>query len=106
MQIKTGKIISSARNDVEEVVSYALLVGVWTAAATLECSQAVLRLSVNIPLPQESCPWCLPQKHTQEYMRVTHQKLTALPWLVQLSGLSAGLQTQRSPVRFPVRVHA
>ena len=29
-----------------------------------------------------------------------------LPWLVWLSGLSAGLQTKGSPVRFPVRVHA
>ena len=28
------------------------------------------------------------------------------PWLVWLSGLSAGLQTERSLVRFPVRVHA
>ena len=28
------------------------------------------------------------------------------PWLVQLSGLSAGLQTRRSPVQFPVRAHA
>ena len=29
-----------------------------------------------------------------------------LPWLVWLSGLSAGLQTKRSLVRFPVRAHA
>ena len=28
------------------------------------------------------------------------------PWLVWLSGLSAGLRTKRSPVRFPVRAHA
>ena len=28
------------------------------------------------------------------------------PWLVCLSGLSAGLQTKRSPVRFPIRAHA
>ena len=28
------------------------------------------------------------------------------PWLVWLSGLSAGLQTQGSPVGFPVRAHA
>ena len=28
------------------------------------------------------------------------------PWLVWLSGLSASLQTTRSPVRFPVRAHA
>ena len=28
------------------------------------------------------------------------------PWLVWLSGLSAGLQTKGSPVRFPVRAHA
>ena len=28
------------------------------------------------------------------------------PWLVWLSGLSAGLQTERLPVRFPVRAHA
>ena len=27
-------------------------------------------------------------------------------WLVWFSGLSAGLQTERSPVRFPVRAHA
>ena len=29
-----------------------------------------------------------------------------LLWLVWLSGLSAGLQTKASPVRFPVRAHA
>ena len=29
-----------------------------------------------------------------------------LPWLVWLSGLSAGLQTKGSPVWFPVRAHA
>ena len=28
------------------------------------------------------------------------------PWLVWLSGLSAGLQTKGLPVRFPVRAHA
>ena len=28
------------------------------------------------------------------------------PWLVWLSGLNAGLQTKRSPIRFPVRAHA
>ena len=28
------------------------------------------------------------------------------PWLVLLSGLSAGLHTERSPVRFPVRAHS
>ena len=28
------------------------------------------------------------------------------PWLVWLSGLSSGLQTKGSPVRFPVRAHA
>ena len=28
------------------------------------------------------------------------------PWLLQLSGLSASLQTKRSLVRFPVRAHA
>ena len=28
------------------------------------------------------------------------------PWLVWLSGLNASLQTERSPVLFPVRVHA
>ena len=31
---------------------------------------------------------------------------TYMPWLVWLSGLSAGLRTKRSPVRFPVRAHA
>ena len=31
---------------------------------------------------------------------------TVLPWLVWLSGLSAGLWTKRSPVQFPVRAHA
>ena len=29
-----------------------------------------------------------------------------LPWLVRLSGLSAGLRTKGSLVRFPVRAHA
>ena len=28
------------------------------------------------------------------------------PWLVWLSGLSAGLRTKGSPVQFPVRAHA
>ena len=28
------------------------------------------------------------------------------PWLEWLSGLSAGLQTTGSPIRFPVRAHA
>ena len=29
-----------------------------------------------------------------------------MPWLVWLSGLSAGLKIKGSPVQFPVRVHA
>ena len=33
-------------------------------------------------------------------------KIKAEPWLVWLTGLSAGLQTERSMVRFPVRAHA
>ena len=33
-------------------------------------------------------------------------KAHTLPWLVWLSGLSAGLQTKGSPGRFPVRAHA
>ena len=36
-------------------------------------------------------------KHNQEYKE---------PWLVWLSGLSAGLWTKGSLVRFPVRAHA
>ena len=34
------------------------------------------------------------------------QKCVLSPWLVWLSGLSAGLRTKGSPVRFPVRAHA
>ena len=33
-------------------------------------------------------------------------KIANEPWLVWLSGLSAGLQTERSPVQFLVRAHA
>ena len=33
-------------------------------------------------------------------------ELHILPWLVWLSGLSAGLRTKGSLVRFPVRAHA
>ena len=33
-------------------------------------------------------------------------KMYILPWLVWLSGLSAGLQTRGLPVRFPVRAYA
>ena len=33
-------------------------------------------------------------------------KITLQAWLVWLSGLSAGLRTERSPVRFPVRARA
>ena len=32
--------------------------------------------------------------------------MVAVPWLVWLSGLSAGLQTKGLLVRFPVRAHA
>ena len=34
------------------------------------------------------------------------KKKTAKPWLVRLSGLSAGLRTKGSLVQFPVRAHA
>ena len=37
--------------------------------------------------------------------RVSHQKWL-LPWLLWLSGWSAGLRTKRSLVGFPVRAHA
>ena len=37
---------------------------------------------------------------------MTFKVLTALPWLMWLSGLGAGLKTERSPVWFPVRAHA
>ena len=36
---------------------------------------------------------------------LNHQKVLA-PWLVWLRGLSAGLQTKRSLVQFPVRARA
>ena len=36
----------------------------------------------------------------------TINKYFLLPWVVWLSGLSAGLQIKRSPVQFPVRAHA
>ena len=43
----------------------------------------------------------------QSFERGSGLKLQGvLPWLVQLSGLSAGLQTKGSPVGFPVRAHA
>ena len=32
--------------------------------------------------------------------------MVCLPWLVWLSGLSAGLRTKGPPVQFPVRAHA
>ena len=35
-----------------------------------------------------------------------NKKQYKLPWLVWLSGLSTGLWTRGSPVRFPVRAHA
>ena len=38
--------------------------------------------------------------------RENGMKVNTSPWLVWLSGLSAGLQTKRSLVRFPVRAHA
>ena len=34
------------------------------------------------------------------------KNMNILPWLVWLSGLSAGLRTKGLPVRFPVRAHA
>ena len=34
------------------------------------------------------------------------KKILISPWLVWLTGLSAGLRTKGSPVRFPVRAHA
>ena len=36
----------------------------------------------------------------------SHLKMKRVPWLVWLSGLSAGLQTKGSLVPFPVRAHA
>ena len=51
--------------------------------------------------------------HIMEHTTVTMNKLQLLnqkdefqPWLVWLSGLSAGLQNKGSLVRFPVRAHA
>ena len=38
-------------------------------------------------------------------MKEWDKKIAVKPWLVWLSGLSAGLQTKGSPVRFPVRAH-
>ena len=34
-----------------------------------------------------------------------HMILTYMPWLVWLSGLNTGLQSERLLVRFPVRAH-
>ena len=58
-------------------------------------------------------PWRLPAEAAEgiqwrERMKAlqTSPKPTFPPWLVWLSGLSAGLQTKGLPVRFPVRAHA
>ena len=37
---------------------------------------------------------------------MNHVKITYQPWLVWLSGLSAGLPTKGLSVQFPVRAHA
>ena len=45
------------------------------------------------------------KKHSGERER-GFKILKIQPWLVCLSGLNTSLLTERSPVRFPVRVHA
>ena len=40
------------------------------------------------------------------FYEILKYKIEKQPWFVCLSRLSAGLSTERSPVRFPVRVHA
>ena len=45
------------------------------------------------------------QRVTQATFQIAKTK-AEWPWLVWLSGLSAGLQTKRSPVQLPVRAHA
>ena len=37
---------------------------------------------------------------------VSKDKKKLEPWLVWLNGLSTGLQTKKSPIRFPIRAHA
>ena len=44
--------------------------------------------------------------HFLLYVFNYNENLKKQPWLVWLSGLSAGLRSKGSPVRFPVRAHA
>ena len=44
--------------------------------------------------------------HSLPFLDFTGSRLDLGSWLVWLSGLSTGLQTKRSTVRFPVRAHA
>ena len=45
------------------------------------------------------------RKRNQE-LKFPHTKINIGPWLVQLSGYSMGLRTNRLPVQFPLRAHA
>ena len=69
---------------------------------------------VNYPQPADCARWHRALSKLQRSLRnvVWQQSIQAdwkksgvLPWLVWLSGLSAGLQTKRSLVGFPVRTH-
>ena len=52
------------------------------------------------------CVVCLPVPLRKHKVILGLRIKLMLPWLVWLSGLSAGLRTKRSLLRFPVRAHA
>ena len=62
-------------------------------------SQAIARF--NCSDADKLVPRVKERKNHMFYLKYQH-----MLWVVWLSGLSADLQTERSPVRFPVRTHA
>ena len=45
-------------------------------------------------------------KKKKREKKIKYQNVSIWPWLVWLSGLSASLGTEKSPVQFPFRAHA
>ena len=80
----------------------------------LSFTLVVLNLGATFESPRELESHPMPRPHPGQLqpgflemgLGLSRFKTSLGPWLVWLSGLSAGLQTERSLVRFLVRAHA
>ena len=93
-----------------------MLEKLWPESEASSSEQA--RRDCGHPTPTESLPFltlflllspyssCSRQRSHSSLGHVSIVKNNSEPWLVWLSGLSAGMRTKESPVQFPVRTRA